>query len=277
MKNSRIEKIHEIDLEGLKEFKKICDEEEISFFLRGGSVMGAVKYHGFIPWDDDMDIAVPRKDYEKLISVFENKVIGNKFVIYSYRYNDKMHSYFPRMLLLESERKHLALPANTNLGLHLMDIIPLDGSPDNILKRKLFFMKVYVLRALASAGTVYSGVHKNPHSKKQQMIVKCMRTLKLHKIFKQKDLYRCLDRLFSKYPWKQSKYSGTITASLGMKESFPSEYWGKGIKMKFEDTVMLVPQEYDKYLKQLYGENYRDVEPHETAKKSHFIEDGQVY
>lgn len=67
-----IRELQETLLDAVKEFKKICDEENITFFLRGGSVMGAVKYGGFIPWDDDMDIAVPRKDYVRLIEIFND-------------------------------------------------------------------------------------------------------------------------------------------------------------------------------------------------------------
>lgn len=271
MDGSVINTIQEVELDALKEFKKICDENGVSFFLRGGSVMGAVKYQGFIPWDDDMDIAVPRSDYEKLISLFKNRIIADKYTINSYRYNDKTHSYFPRMVLLESERKRLNLPTNTDMGLHLMDIIPLDGCPNNKIKRKLFFLCVFILRAFASASTVYTGLHKNPHSKKQKAIVKCMRFFQIHHIFKQKDMYRCLDRLFSRYPWNECIYAGTITASLGFKEIFPVEYWGSGTKLNFGEIEVTVPKKYDEYLKQLYGENYKEVEPQGNERKSHFI------
>ena len=69
-----LKKIQEIELDALKEFNKICKENNLMFFLRGGSVMGAVKYQGFIPWDDDVDIAVPREDYDQLPQIFENKI-----------------------------------------------------------------------------------------------------------------------------------------------------------------------------------------------------------
>ena len=62
--------IQKVELDAIKEFQKICKENNIDFFLRGGSVLGAVKYDGFIPWDDDMDIAVPREGYDRLPEIF---------------------------------------------------------------------------------------------------------------------------------------------------------------------------------------------------------------
>ncbi|MTV94432.1 lipopolysaccharide cholinephosphotransferase, partial [Streptococcus pneumoniae] len=78
--------IQKVELDAIKEFKKICEENDIDFFLRGGSVLGAVKYDGFIPWDDDMDIAVPREAYDKLPSVFKDRIIAGKYQVLTYQY-----------------------------------------------------------------------------------------------------------------------------------------------------------------------------------------------
>ena len=154
-----LKKIQEIELDALKEFNKICKENNLMFFLRGGSVMGAVKYQGFIPWDDDVDIAVPREDYDQLPQIFENKIIAGKYQVLCHQYCEELHCYFPRLFLLEDERIKLGLPRNTNLGLHLIDIIPLDGAPNNSLVRKVYYLKVYWYRFLASLGTTYKGDH----------------------------------------------------------------------------------------------------------------------
>ena len=94
-----LKKIQEIELDALKEFNKICKENNLMFFLRGGSVMGAVKYQGFIPWDDDVDIAVPREDYDQLPQIFENKIIAGKYQVLCHQYCEELHCYFPRLFL----------------------------------------------------------------------------------------------------------------------------------------------------------------------------------
>lgn len=261
--------IQKVELDAIKEFQKICKENNIDFFLRGGSVLGAVKYDGFIPWDDDMDIAVPREGYDKLPGIFKDRIIAGKYQVLAYQYCDTLHCYFPRLFLLEDERKRLGLPRNTNLGLHLIDIIPLDGAPNHSFLRKLYFGKVYWYRFLASLGTTYVGDHVDMHSAKQKLIIGFFKKLGFAKLFPQNYVYRRLDNLYKKYDWKKQKYAGTINASLFAKEVMPVEIWGEGVEKPFEDAFFKVPTEYDRYLKRLYGENYLHEEPNDDEKKSH--------
>ena len=264
-----LKKIQEIELDALKEFNKICKENNLMFFLRGGSVMGAVKYQGFIPWDDDVDIAVPREDYDQLPQIFENKIIAGKYQVLCHQYCEELHCYFPRLFLLEDERIKLGLPRNTNLGLHLIDIIPLDGAPNNSLVRKVYYLKVYWYRFLASLGTTYKGDHIDMHSKKQKLLIGLFKKLGFAKLFPQNSVYNRLDRLYKRYDWKKQHYAGTVNASLFTKEVMPSYIWGKGVFLRFEDTEYRVPSDYDNYLKRLYGENYFYEEPAEEDRKSH--------
>ena len=234
-----LKKIQEIELDALKEFNKICKENNLMFFLRGGSVMGAVKYQGFIPW------------------------------VLCHQYCEELHCYFPRLFLLEDERIKLGLPRNTNLGLHLIDIIPLDGAPNNSLVRKVYYLKVYWYRFLASLGTTYKGDHIDMHSKKQKLLIGLFKKLGFAKLFPQNSVYNRLDRLYKRYDWKKQHYAGTVNASLFTKEVMPSYIWGKGVFLRFEDTEYRVPSDYDSYLKRLYGENYYYEEPAEEDRKSH--------
>ncbi|MBJ8325401.1 LicD family protein [Streptococcus pacificus] len=267
MGNNDIAKLQKTLLDALKEFKKICDKEGIVFFLRGGSVMGSVKYKGFVPWDDDVDIAIPRDQYERMIDILNDKVIAGKYKVVSYKYYPEIHCYFPRLFLVEEERIKLGLPSNTHMGLHLMDILPLDGAPNNTLLRNIYFAKVYALRYLSSLGTPYVEGHVNMHSKKQKFIINFGKFFQLHKIFPQIKVYNTLDKLYKRYDWRVQDYAGTITASLFKKEVMKKEIWGKGKFLPFETEQFMVPELYDSYLKQMYGENYLTEEP--QNKKSH--------
>ena len=163
----------------------------------------------------------------------------------------------------------MGLPRNTNLGLHLIDIIPLDGAPNNSLVRKVYYLKVYWYRFLASLGTTYKGDHIDMHSKKQKLLIGLFKKLGFAKLFPQNSVYNRLDRLYKRYDWKKQGYAGTVNASLFTKEVMPSEIWGKGVFLRFEDTEYRVPSDYDNYLKRLYGENYFYEEPAEEDRKSH--------
>ena len=267
--NSILQKVQQVEFEALKAFALFCVENNITFYLRGGSVLGAVKYGGFIPWDDDLDVAVPRVDYEKLIQLSDGHVLEGKFIINSYKYNSDLHCYFPRMVLTEEERIRRGLPKNTKLGLHIMDIFPLDGAPKTWIARKIYFGRVYLLRALASLGTIYEGEMVNMHTSTQQLVIDILRFCGVDKKIKQRDVYEKLDKLYRSYNLTGSKYAGTITASLFSKEIFPIKVWGNGKLVTFNGLNVRVPEEYDSYLKQLYGHNYLHEEPDDAHKKSH--------
>lgn len=264
---NNIQLIQTIDYDALCAFKEYCDMNKIRFYLRGGSVMGAVKYNGFVPWDDDMDVAIPRAEYNKLVTMSKNLLLCGKYRIISYKNENNMHCYYLRMVLTEEERKKNSLPCNTNMGFHLMDIFPLDGSPNNSFVRKVYILKVGVLRLIASLGTHYCGEWKDMHSYPQQILINCMRIIGMEKLFPQKKVYEWLDILYSKYSMNNSKYIGTITASLFAKELMPASIWGDGTFMRVRDLSLRVPEQYDLYLKRLYGNNYMEKEP--KRKKSH--------
>ena len=67
-------KVHEIELELLNEFVRICDKHNLTYFLVGGTLLGAVRHSGFIPWDDDIDVGMPRVDYDKFINIAKNEL-----------------------------------------------------------------------------------------------------------------------------------------------------------------------------------------------------------
>lgn len=265
---SKLRKLQLIELQALKELSTFCTQNGIGFFLRGGSVLGAVKYQGFIPWDDDMDIAVPREDYDKLIKLAPN-CNSELFTIESYKFNKDTHCYFPRIVLKEEIRKKLDIKANNALGLVIIDILPLDGSPSSVLGRKIYYLKVLAYRLLAALWTVDVKETVNMNNGKRQKIFKVLCTLQIHKFYTQESIYERLDKLYTKYDWKQSSYAGTITGSLNLKEVVPAEFWGKGKCMNFEDTEFLVPVKSDEYLKLLYGTDYMEYEPSVEERKSH--------
>lgn len=256
MKND-LEEIHSIELAALKELSKFLQKNDINFFLRGGSVMGAIKYSGFVPWDDDIDIAIPRSQYNKLINLISKEQWSDNYYIAHYRYNNNLNCYFPRVIIKDSGNK---FPKNTQIGTAIIDILPIDGVPNNWFLREIYYIKILFFRALAGTHTPN---YKNDklHSTKVKSIIKILKFLKIGKNYSQVELYEKLDSIYSENDYKKSKMIGTLTGSLFKKEIFPKEVWGTGISKKFVDTDFLVPEQYDTYLKKMYGKEYLTTEP----------------
>lgn len=268
---SQLEEIHSLILEALTELRQLCKKNDMDFFLRGGSVMGAVKYNGFVPWDDDADIAIHRKHYNKLIELTANSDWSDKFDVISYKNNPEIHCYFPRVLLKEELRKEKKLPQNNKLGLTIIDILPIDGTPNSSIKRNLYYTTAYSYRALSGVWTMDVKETVNMHNSKRRLILKILKAIKINKFYTQVGIYDKLDKLYTKYPVESSDYIGSMTGSLYKKEIMSKDWWGNGIEMDFENQKFLVPSNYDEYLKQLYGDNYFTYTPNEAQqnKKRH--------
>ncbi|MCD7892958.1 MAG: LicD family protein [Erysipelotrichaceae bacterium] len=258
--DNQLRKLQLLELEALTEFRQFCKKNNMDFILRGGSVMGAVKYKGFVPWDDDADVAIPRPDYDRLIEI-ANQDWSEKFYLLSYKQDPEIHCYFPRILVKENVRKELGLPTNNKLGLTVIDVFPLDGTPNSIIKRNFYYLHTYIYRAIAGVWTMDVKGTVNMHNSKQRFLLKVLKILGVNKLFTQVELYDKLDILYHKYPLENSNYIGTMTGSLYKKEIVKKSWYGNCIEMQFENQTFLIPENYDEYLKQYYGDNYMEYTP----------------
>ncbi|MGG5368464.1 LicD family protein [Enterococcus sp. AZ196] len=264
---SQLRRLQMLELEALIELRAFCQMHGMDFFLRGGSVMGAVKYSGFVPWDDDADIAIFRKDYDRFIELTAANEWSEKFEVVSYKYNPEIHCYFPRVLLKEAIRKKEGLPKNNHLGLSMIDILPIDGSPNSSILKTFYYTRIYVYRALAGVWTMGIEDTVSMHDSTKKKVLSFLKQIRIHRLYSQVSIYERLDRLYTKYPLEQSKDIGTITGSLYKKEILPREWWGNGEELAFENHRFLVPVNYNDYLKQLYGENYLTYTPSVTQQE----------
>lgn len=261
--------LQNIEANALRELKKICDNQHITFFMRGGSALGTVKYGGFVPWDDDVDIALPREDYNKLISVMPQK-FGDIFMFISYQKTEGAHCYFPRVILPKEYCEEHRIPQNNERGLVLIDVLPLDGMPDSSLGLKLHIIKAYFYRILASVWTYEIKNTISMHTGKKDKIIGILHKMGIHHLYRQDSIYRKLDRMYSKYVYGETGRSGMLASSKLKKEIVPTAWYGEGEAKCFRDMKVLVPQNYDGYLKQLFGDNYLTYEPPVSErKKSH--------
>ncbi len=135
-KKETLEKLHDVEIEILDEFVRVCKKNNLKYFLVGGTLLGAVRHEGFIPWDDDIDIGMPREDYEKFLKVMEEKN-SEKYTVFDSRYDENYFFQFGRLSLngtYWSEYWDNQVPFK--LGIHI-DLFILDKVPENKFKRFL--------------------------------------------------------------------------------------------------------------------------------------------
>ena len=265
MKEMTIKEIQEVSLEILKDIHKFCEQNNIYYTLCGGSLIGAIRHHGFIPWDDDIDIAMPRPDYEKFIHTYQS---SNGYKLFSREIEGGDSVYIAYTRVCEMERTFVdssKFPWSEHKTGVWIDVMPLDGAYDDITKETKRWKK---------ANAIW---HKGLRSRYALMkfsdatgVSKFLKVLFCKLFFKRKYYY--LDRLIQiskECAYEQTTYySDLAIMHYGMREYNPQSYLMNRILVQFEDHQFYIISGYDAWLRNIYG-NYMQLPPLSERKKSH--------
>jgi len=244
---------------------KICKEHNIHYSLAYGTLLGAVRHKGFIPWDDDIDIMLLRKDYDTLLSLLSSDADYN--LIYE-KTNNNWYTYAK----LCDKRTYLredGYPEIETLGV-FVDIFPMDFIPDNKLERFFYAKTLYLFDRL-----IYTSVSKNFFRSTSfiKTIIKTILFTPLALVSKSigtNKLVCTTLRLMQKYNFKNTKYVGFLANKYGHKEYFPAEWFEDLISIKFEGHEVLSIKDYDAFLKVNY-KNYLQLPPEDKRVSNHIF------
>ena len=143
-----LQKMHKLHLILADEVKRICEKHNIEYFLLAGTLLGAIRHKGFIPWDDDMDFGMTRNNFEKFLAVADSELDENKFYLQTDR-KDKLYTFnFAKLRLVGTKVvEDFSAGVNTNQGIYI-DIFPLDVVSDSKVKSFIQYKCFYVYRNL---------------------------------------------------------------------------------------------------------------------------------
>lgn len=147
MNKNEVKIAHRILLDLLLEFHEFCAKNDLKYYIIGGTLLGAVRHKGFIPWDVDADVAMPRNDYERMVDL-AIKGFSEEYYIQNI-FTDK-HFYTPKTKILslgarkDNPNRYVI---NSNTGLNL-DIFPLDSAPTNGRNRKIQRLRLIILKKI---------------------------------------------------------------------------------------------------------------------------------
>ena len=235
-------------------FRDFCQENNIRFYLSNGTLLGAVKYGGFIPWDDDVDVFVPRGDYDRLLKIYQNT---DRYQLFS---PDREPAYrYPFAKLCDMTT--LKVEANVDNGVQLgldVDIFPLDTCSGHILKFNVMTrIKAYLLGCSLSK---FVSVEGKPFYKR--CIIGCCRVLGFG------FFHRRLLGLVRKESLRGKGYMGCLMWPIyGEREIIPAEVFSEAVEVEFEGERFPAPAGYDTYLRSVYGEY--EIDPPLEKQKSH--------
>lgn len=248
----RIKKLQGIQLEILKYFDKVARENNITYYLGFGSLLGAVRHQGFIPWDVDIDITLMRDDYERVIKILRGKEKDTPFFV---RYPGEKNHTSPHALLYlqdtavfwknEKLNKHNKKPREIYI-----DLFPIDYLHDDLKIRKKHIKRLAKFRnALQIKTPIF---HKES---KVYTFLKWIRSLKYLYISNEKLQTKCNKEMI-RYNENKGKFLGQFSSSHYKTFAVEKGVYGKPIYVKFEDMMAPIPADYDAFLKQVrvYGD-----------------------
>ena len=255
-------KLQEIQFDILVKFVDICDKLNLQYYLVCGSALGAVKYSGFIPGDDDIDVALARNDYEIFIKKATEHLPDNYFI---QNYNTDPN--FPQIYtkLRRSDTTYIEKTVKNidmNHGIYI-DVFPLDGYPKNKLASFVLEIrkKIYI-------NVMYSATDIQRNGKARIIYPFSKSILNL---VGNKSIAKRYTKMISSYPLESSLLWCNHGNWQGKLEYAESWQYGKGTKKNFHGIEVSVPEKYDEYLRQKYGDYLKDL-PVEEQKGHHYYE-----
>ena len=257
MKKLELEEIKLVEFNILKKFHKICVDNDLKYMLCGGTLIGSIRHKGFIPWDDDIDVLMPRNDYDKFVKIFKE----NDLKLFNIDINKQYYQPYSKLvdkntILIEHDCLKL-----DDYGIFI-DIFPMDGIPKNQEKlyKKLSFYK-YLLFSFYSTSS---------SSSKIKTIVKKMVRL-FTKIIGGNRIAKKINSIARKTSYNESEYVGDVVAGYGIREVIKKSDLGNFILGDFEGEKFYIPEGYDIFLRNIYG-NYMELPPVEQRVGRHSIE-----
>jgi lipopolysaccharide cholinephosphotransferase len=261
--DGELRSMQEICLEMAKYFVEFCTEHNLLCYFCGGGCIGAIRNHGFIPWDDDLDFFMPREDYEKLKVLWGQEQHQNSRLCLLYPSKD--YNDYNSFITLRDCSTTFIKPYQKSLDIThgiLIDIFPLDGCPSS--KHKRFFQKIWACIYLLFCSQQVPQKHG-----------KALRTsgkLLLAMIPRYKTRYKIwhfAEKKMSRYAISECSLITELCAGpYYMKKEYPKDIFAAAVYKDFEDTKMPVPVGYDTYLKIAFGD-YMKLPPKEKQVPEH--------
>ena len=235
------------ELETLVYFKDFCDKHGLMFCFCGGCCIGALRNKGFIPWDDDIDVFMPRCDYEKLLSLWKNDQSNNRFVLLQTDDNTFTRNIFATIVdvsatCVKDYQTDLDIPH----GL-VMDVFPLDGCPDGF-KRKL--QKMWACIYSLYRAQIVPENHGKLLAFGSRLLLGIVPSKKLRNKF-----WRFAQKQMSKYDIADcDKITELCAGPHYMMNEYPKRIFEDVVYKEFEGYMMPIPKGYDEYLKIAFGD-----------------------
>ena len=242
----------------LKWFHDFCIANNLKYYLSSGTMLGAARHQGFIPWDDDIDVMMPRDDIRRLEELLSGK--GGRYILETPNTSAQDFFYtFPKIYdtgttLIENTKYKI------KRGIYI-DIFPLDGMGNTKVEAEQHLENIRKKFKLLLCKTCGFRIGRDLH---KNLAVALFRCIPLN----EKKLLKKVISLCEKFNYNECELSGNPVGAYGMREIMPNEIYGTPTIYKFEDIEVFGVEKYDEYLTSLYGD-WRKLPPEDKRVSHH--------
>lgn len=257
-----IAELRKIQLDILKHVDAFCKQNGIKYFLSGGSMIGAVRHHGYIPWDDDIDLMLLRDDYERLISLYTKKD-NSEFKLHHFKLEK---GYLKPFVKIDNSNTILEEYAEDPIEMGVnIDIFPIDVVPNEKSKQIKMYKRFQLYKNLINIKIIKESTSRAWYKNLLVFI-----SHQLLSFLPMKSLIKALERNAIQYKGTVSDYCGVAVWGYGVKEINLRKNWDDVMEVDFENTKAPIPCGYDNYLTSVYG-NYMQLPPEEKRVSEHLF------
>lgn len=258
-----LKRLQAVQVEILSDFIKICDKYHLDYFMLGGTGIGVVRHQGFIPWDDDIDVAIPRRDYNTFLSVVE-KEMGDKYQILTPLVDGR---YACNVTHLQKKGTRFVPENSRNMKCELcidIDLFPMDHIPDDPRKRNRQLRKIWFLSKLLYLCGTPSPIIPLKGVKKGVAKGICAGTHYVLKALRisPRAIYKKLVKVQTRYNDQPCRYINPTEVTMADRAYISKAEMYPLKEMPFENITVKMPNQYDNYLRRLFGD-YMTMPPEE--------------
>lgn len=264
LSNDELRELQLCELEALKFFDNFCRKHDLTYYLCGGCLIGAVRHKGFIPWDDDTDVLMPRPDYEKFLELYKKENPSERFVLVN---DDDVH-YSGNIFATLNDTDHTMVKEyqqnmDTPHGIPL-DIFPIDGLADGKIQRLIQYVWVMI----------YSLFRAQIVPKNQGGLIafgsKVLLTIFRGRRLRYK-IWKFAEKRMTRYHFDESENVAEFCAGFYfMKKVYPRHIYDGKVELEFEGEKFFAMKGYDEYLHIPFGD-YMELPPEEERLPHHDI------
>ena len=266
--SAQLKLLQEIELENLRMLMEICEKNHLRYYLIGGSLLGAMRHKGFIPWDDDIDVGLPRPDYNRFVQIAKD-YLPVHMDIKTMTSDPNYKCYFTR--LINNKKKiywdHGQYTAVIGVW---MDVFPLDGLPENPLRRKMQVFRVKLAKALYKFTQIdYVSTNRTNRPLSERVLIRFAQLTRIGRLMNADRRLQKLDRALQRYDYDTCAYAWNFSGCYGKREIVPHIQLGGSRTAQFEGMQVSIPEAAEDYLTSIYGD-YMKLPP-EDQRRSHEV------